>query len=186
MSIADRVRFLVSLWNRPKMTGAVAPSSAALGKLMASFVDPNDPLPVLELGPGTGVMTRALIERGIPPSRIVAIEYGPEFVAMIRERFPGVRVVQGDAFDLDASIPAGLDKFSAIVSSLPLPQRSEAERQQLVMKGLARMAKGKPFIQFSYLKNGPVPVLAGGFTAEVSHWIWGNIPPARVWRYRAA
>ncbi|HZP20819.1 MAG TPA: methyltransferase domain-containing protein [Bauldia sp.] len=185
MSVADRFRFLVSLWNRPKMTGAVAPSSAALCALMASYVDPNDPLPILELGPGTGVVTRALIERGVPPDRIVAIEYAPEFVALIRERFPGVRVVQGDAFDLDASLPPGFDRFAAIVSSLPLPQRSEEERQRLVMSGLSRMAKGRPFIQFSYLKNGPVPVLTGGFTAEASHWIWGNIPPARVWRYRA-
>ena len=58
------------------------------------------------------------------------------------------------------------------------------ERQALILSGLSRMAKGKAFIQLSYLRKGPVPLVPGGFTAEISSWVWLNIPPARVWLYR--
>jgi phosphatidylethanolamine/phosphatidyl-N-methylethanolamine N-methyltransferase len=185
MPVGDRFRFLKSLWDRPAMTGAVAPSSAALARKMASYVDPNDRLPVIELGPGTGVVTRALLERGVKPSRIIAIEYSPEFCRLLRERFPGVTVIEGDAFDLAGTLPKGkADRVSAVVSSLPLPARSVEERQALILSGLSRMAKGKAFIQFSYLRKGPVPLVPGGFTAEISSWVWLNIPPARVWLYR--
>jgi phosphatidylethanolamine/phosphatidyl-N-methylethanolamine N-methyltransferase len=133
------------------------------------------------------VVTKALIERGVKPSRIIAIEYSPEFCGLLRARFPGVTVIQGDAYDLGRTLPKGkAGRVSAIVSSLPLPARSVEDRQALIMEGLSRMAKSKPFIQFSYLRKGPVPVLPGGFTAEISSWIWWNIPPARVWLYRSA
>jgi phosphatidylethanolamine/phosphatidyl-N-methylethanolamine N-methyltransferase len=187
MGWGDQIRFLKSLWDRPAMTGAVAPSGKALARKMAAYIDPNDTLPVIELGPGTGVVTRALIERGVKPSRIIAIEYSGEFCKLLRERFPGVTVIEGDAFDLKRTLPAGrAEKVSAVVSSLPLPARSVEERQALIMSGLARIPRGGPFVQFSYLKNGPVPPLAGGFVAEVSTWTWLNIPPARVWLYRRA
>jgi len=145
----DQLRFLMSLAARPRMTGAIAPSGPALAKMMASHVDPNGTLPVIELGPGTGVVTRALIEHGVAPGRIVAIEYSPEFCAMIRERFPGVTVIEGDAYDLDRTLG-----------------------------GRA------PFIQFSYIRKGPIFPVPPTFTAEASGWIWKNAPPARVWLYR--
>lgn len=187
MALGDQFRFLKSLWDRPAMTGAVAPSGKALARKMAAHVDPNGTLPIIELGPGTGVVTRALLDRGVKASRIIAIEYSPEFCRLLRERFPGVTVIEGDAFDLDGTLPNGrADRVAAVVSSLPLPARSVEERQALIMNGLARIPGGGPFIQFSYLRHGPVPVLTGGFVADVSSWTWMNIPPARVWRYRRA
>jgi phosphatidylethanolamine/phosphatidyl-N-methylethanolamine N-methyltransferase len=187
MALGDQFRFLKSLWERPAITGAVAPSGAALARAMASNVDPNDTLPVIELGPGTGVVTRALIERGVKPARIIAIEWSAEFCGLLRERFPGITVIRGDAYDLPGTLPKGrAERASAVVSSLPLPARTVEERQALVMNGLSRMTRGKPFIQFSYMRQSPVPLLAGGFTAETSRWIFRNIPPARVWLYRLA
>lgn len=182
--IADEARFLHSLVTRPRTTGAISPSGPALTKRMAGHVSPDEDLPVIELGPGTGVVTKALIERGVKPSRIIAIEYSPEFCAMIRERFPGVTVIEGDAYDLDRTLGGRVDRVSSVISSLPLVARPLEDRIRLVEAGLARMAKGKPFIQFSYLRKGPIEEAPPSFTMEVSPWIWMNIPPARVWLYR--
>jgi phosphatidylethanolamine/phosphatidyl-N-methylethanolamine N-methyltransferase len=181
----DQIRFLKSLAERPRMTGAIAPSGPALAKRMASHVDPDEDLPVIELGPGTGVVTRALIERGVAPKRIIAIEYSPDFCRLLGERFPGVTVIKGDAYDLDATLPKSqVARASAVVSSLPLVARPLHEREALIEMGLARLAPENAFIQFSYLRNGPVAGIPGRFTAEASPWIWMNLPPARVWLYR--
>ncbi|MEX2276767.1 MAG: SDR family oxidoreductase, partial [Cucumibacter sp.] len=105
----DQLRFLASLVRRPRMTGAIAPSGPALAKRMASHVDPNDTLPVIELGPGTGVVTKALIERGVKPSRIISIEYSPDFCRLLRQRFPGVTVIEGDFSRAEPALPGPFD-----------------------------------------------------------------------------
>lgn len=183
--LRDQLLFLRGLIVDPAKTGAVLPSGRALARLMASQVDPNDPLPVLELGPGTGVVTKALIERGVAPERILAIEYNADFCRLIADRLPGVTVVQGDAYDLGSGAADRLGgPFSAVVSSLPLLTRPEEVRVALIDAGLSRMAPGGKFIQFSYSFFPPVKPVAGLFTVEKSRWVIGNLPPARVWTYR--
>ena len=185
-ALRDEIRFLRGLVARPRTTGAISPSGPALTRAMASHVDPSETLPVIELGPGTGVVTKALLARGVDPKRIIAIEYSPEFCRLIRERFPGVTVIEGDAYDLDRTLGNRVDRIAAVVSSLPLVARPLDDRIRLIEAGLARMAPGRPFIQFSYLVKGPVEGVPGRFTAEASRWIWMNLPPARVWLYRRA
>ena len=180
----DQVRFLKSLAERPRMTGAIAPSGPALAKRMASHVDPAGTLPIVELGPGTGVVTKALIERGVAPERIIAIEYSPEFCAMIRQRFPGVTVIEGDAYDLGGTLGGRAPRVANVVSSLPLVARPLEDRVRLVEAGLARTVGGGPFIQFSYTFNGPIYPIPSSFRGEASGWILMNMPPARVWLYR--
>ena len=185
-ALRDEIRFLRGLVARPRTTGAISPSGAALTRAMAGHVDPSETLPVIELGPGTGVVTKALLARGVDPKRIIAIEYSPEFCRLLRQRFPGVTVVEGDAYDLDRTLGNRVDRIAAVVSSLPLVARPLPDRIRLIEAGLARMAPGKPFIQFSYLVKGPLEGVPGRFTAEASRWIWMNLPPARVWLYRRA
>ena len=181
---SDRLRFLAGLVARPRHTGAIAPSSAALARAMAAEVDPNADLPVLELGPGTGVVTEALVARGIAPGRITSVEYDPDFAALVRARCPGVRVIRGDAFDLDRTLGdrAG-DKLSAIVSSLPLVNFPAAMGNALLQDAFDRLAPGAPFVQFSYRLKPPVAP-PPGVTLRRAAVIWLNIPPARVWVYR--
>jgi phosphatidylethanolamine/phosphatidyl-N-methylethanolamine N-methyltransferase len=184
---SDRLAFLKSLAGNPRLTGAVAPSGPALSRLMASFVDPDDDKPILELGPGTGVVTAALIERGIAPEKIVAIEFNPDFCGLLRGRFDGMAVVEGDAYDLGTTLPADRSgPFSAVVSSLPLLTRPPETRLALVEQALDRMPAGAPLIQFSYSLFPPVKPVAGRFTVERSKWVVMNLPPARVWVYRRA
>lgn len=183
----ERFAFLKSLVDSPALTGAIAPSGPALSRRMASFADPDDPLPVLELGPGTGAVTTALIERGIAPERIVAVEFNPAFCSLLGERFAGVTIVPGDAYDLAATLPADRSgPFSAVISSLPLLTRPPEVRRKLVEQALDRMAPGGQFIQFSYSLLPPVTPVPGRFTVARSKWVMMNLPPARVYIYRCA
>ncbi len=112
--------FLRGLIANPTGVGAIAPSSPALARAVAAQVDPAREGAVLELGPGTGSMTRELIARGISPDRMVAIEWDANFAKAIAAEFPGVNVIRGDAFDLDSTLPKrGLAQFAAIVSGIP-------------------------------------------------------------------
>jgi phosphatidylethanolamine/phosphatidyl-N-methylethanolamine N-methyltransferase len=105
--IDDEVRFIRSWLERPLATGAVMPSGKPLARAMAHCVDPNPPGPVIELGPGTGAVTAALVERGIKPSRMVLVEFNPTFCRLLRTRYPEATVVQGDAYRLVALIVGG-------------------------------------------------------------------------------
>lgn len=184
-SFADQVRFLRNWAAKPLTTGAVSPSGRALTRLMASFVDPADPKPVIELGPGTGVVTEALLERGVPPKRIVSIEYNPDFCKLLRHRFADVRFIEGDAYTLNATLGRSIEgDFDAVISSLPLFTRPPEMRHALITDALARLPIGRPFIQFSYALVPPVPAEPGRFTVEHTPWVLMNLPPARVWLYR--
>ena len=139
--LADNLRFLRALIARPKNVGAVAPSSRGLARAIARQLDPTLPGPVLELGPGTGVITQGLLERGFAADRLTTIEYDPEFAAGIARRFPGVHVIQGDAFDLARTLGArGAEPFAGIVSGLPLLNFPMAQRRALVDGALDRLA----------------------------------------------
>lgn len=180
----DRIRFLARMIARPVHTGAIAPSSRALGHAMAAEIDPCNGLPVLELGPGTGVVTEALLERGIAPERLTAIEYDAGFAALVQQRFPKMRVIQGDAFDLDRTLGVR-EPLAAVVSSLPLINFPNEMRSTLLENIFARLAPGAPFVQFSYRLSPPVAP-PRHMTVSRAAVIWLNLPPARVWVYRRA
>lgn len=183
----DDARFLKSWIDDPLRTGSVTPSSPFLARRMASFVDPSVPGPVIEIGPGTGPVTEALIERGIDESRLILVEYSPEFCTLLRERFPRATVVEGDAYALSTTLAGHLsEKAVAVVSSLPLFTRPPATRTALVKDAFTLLIQDAPFIQFTYSVISPVPRKGSGLKAMVSDWVLRNIPPARVWVYRRA
>ena len=183
-TLNDNLRFLRALIARPKNIGAVAPSSRALGRAIARQLDPARPGPVLELGPGTGVVTAAILDRGIGPERLTVIEYDSEFAAAIAARFQGVHVIQGDAFDLNRTLGARpAEPFAGIVSGIPLLNFPVPRRRAYVEALTARLAPGAPLIQFSYGMHAPV-VPPAGHGVACAALVWANIPPARVWVYR--
>ena len=101
--------------------GAVMPSGRVLARTMAQYVDIDSDAPVIELGPGTGAITNALIAHGVDQKRLVLVEYNPGFCALLRDRYPQAKVVQGDAYKLRDSLWNVLDvPASAVVSGLPL------------------------------------------------------------------
>ena len=182
--MSDTLRFIGRLITQPKTVGAIAPSSKALGRAMAAQIDPGAQGPVLELGPGTGVATAALIERGIAPERIVAVEYNQDFAALIASRYRGVHVIAGDAFDLGKTFGNRFsEKFIGAVSGVPLLNFNVAQRQTFLSGVLARLKPGAPYVQFSYGLHCPVAPPEGVNVTQAAY-IFFNLPPARVWVYR--
>jgi phosphatidylethanolamine/phosphatidyl-N-methylethanolamine N-methyltransferase len=185
---ADEARFIKTLLESPRLTGAVSPSGRSLARAMARAVDPRQPGFVIELGPGTGPVTRALIEHGVPSERLVLVEYERAFCQLLVQRFPGVRLIQGDAYCLsDTLAELSGQPIKAVVSSLPLLNQPPPRRCKLLADAFSLMGPHGVFVQFTYGVVSPMPRQVGALrvSAEASAPIWLNLPPARVWTYRA-
>jgi phosphatidylethanolamine/phosphatidyl-N-methylethanolamine N-methyltransferase len=185
----DDAKFLKNWLDSPLKLGAVTPSGPFLARRMAEAVDPAIPGPVIELGPGTGPVTEALLERGVAPERLVLIEFNPEFCELLRERFKGVTVIEGDAYAMDETLAGRLSgelaqPAAALVSSLPLTTRPVKARLDMFARAKTLMRADAPFIQFTYGVASPLPIKAAGVIATKSDWVLRNIPPAQVWTYR--
>jgi phosphatidylethanolamine/phosphatidyl-N-methylethanolamine N-methyltransferase len=181
----DEVRFIRSWIERPLSTGAVTPSGKILARTMARYVDPNSIGPVVELGPGTGPVTEALVEAGVNPARLVLVESNPAFCRILRARYPDATLVQGDAYGARRLLQTLLlQPAAAMVSGLPLITKPVRMRLRLIRDAFDLMVPGAPFVQFTYAVASPLPKRFGGFSVEASERIWMNIPPARVWVYR--
>jgi phosphatidylethanolamine/phosphatidyl-N-methylethanolamine N-methyltransferase len=183
----DEVRFIRSWIERPLSIGAVTPSGKILARAMARYVDPNSNGPVVELGPGTGPVTEALVEAGVDPSRLVLVEFNPTFCRILRSRYPDATLVQGDAYSMRRLLETLLlQPAAAVVSGLPLVTKPIKMRLRLIRDAFDLMLPGAPFVQFTYSVAAPLPKRLGGFSVEASERIWMNLPPARVWVYRRA
>ena len=192
-NLSDNVSFLRAMVERPEVVGAVSPSGPALARNMASYVDLSRDGLILELGPGTGPVTKALLAHGVPPSRLLLLEYDTKFCHLLRERFPNLTLVQGDAYDLKKTLNGHIGgRVSTIVSSLPLLMRPEPDRVELLYQAFDLMGPDGLFIQFTYrLAGSPIPLHASHgsgsrFVGKSGAPILFNFPPARVWRYRVA
>jgi phosphatidylethanolamine/phosphatidyl-N-methylethanolamine N-methyltransferase len=187
--LGDETAFFRKLIENPRLTGAVAPSGPYLARAMAKAASPalREGL-VIELGPGTGPVTRALVEHGFTRDRLVLVEYDPNFCRLLRQRFSPATVVQGDAYDLPRTLAAFWGKrVTAIVSSLPLLNETPARRFKLFEDAFELMGPQGLFVQFTYGLKSPIPreACVNRFAGRCSAPIWRNIPPARVWSYRA-
>lgn len=183
--IDDEFRFFRSWIEKPLAIGAVTPSGKALARTMAAYVDPRAPGPIVELGPGTGPVTEALVAQGVDPSRLVLVEFDPTFCRLLRKRYPTATVVQGDAYSLRALLSSILHSpAAAVVSGLPLFTKPLKLRLRLLYEAFALMAPGAPFVQFTYAAASPIPRSLDRVRSQASERIWANIPPARVWVYR--
>jgi len=181
----DEVKFIRSWIEKPISTGAVMPSSRVLARAMARYVDPQSNGPVIELGPGTGPVTQALVRQGIDPARLVLVEFNPDFCRLLRARYPAATIVQGDAYRLRRLLDGYVDEpAAAVVSGLPLVTKPLRTRLRLISDAMTLLAAGAPFVQFTYAMVPPIPKGLSGVRAEASELIWMNLPPARVWVYR--
>lgn len=181
----EEIRFFKGWIDGPKQVGAILPTSAITARRMASVINPRSGLPVLELGPGTGVITKAILGRGVQPENLVAIEYSSDFYQHLTHTYPGVRFINGDAFDLDRTLGDLKDlKFDSVISGIPLLNFPMQARIELLESLLDRMPPGRPVVQISY---GPVsPIVARPDRYHIQHFdfVVRNIPPAQLWVYR--
>lgn len=184
LRLDDEVRFLRSWIEKPLHMGAVMPSSKVLARTIARYVDPHFDGPVIELGPGTGAITDALIAHGVAEKRLVLVEFDPGFCALLRDRYPQATVIQGDAYNLDQTLSEMKEPAAAMVSGLPLVTKPMMIRMKLMRDAFLKMEAGAPFIQFTYSVAPPIPKSLPGIHTQASKRVWMNLPPARVWVYR--
>lgn len=173
----------------PRHMGAIAPSAPALARAMARAAQTeltNGDL-VVELGPGTGSVTRALIATGVPEERLVLVERDRHLHAWLERQFPRAEVVLSDARQLDEILPAGeAGRVSTVVSSLPLNSLPRNERDEIVRAALRVLADDGALVQYSYGVPSPLPCEALGLTGRRFAFAAANLPPATVWRYSRA
>jgi phosphatidylethanolamine/phosphatidyl-N-methylethanolamine N-methyltransferase len=182
----EEIRFLKGFFESPFRVASPLPSGRKLARTVAAQIDRMRLEPVLELGPGTGAVTQAIVERGIPESHVYAIERDSNFAAHLRTRFSRMHVLEGDAFAFEeVLLRDGYDGlFSAVVCGVPVLGETAETRRQLLEDGLNRLAPGCPFVQFSYSRKPPID--PGDIaTVERAAKVWSNIPPLQVWVYRA-
>lgn len=180
----DEIRFFKGWIDKPRAVGSIVPTSSFTARKMASVVNPDSGLPVLELGPGTGVITRAILARGVKPENLWSIEYSADFVEHLKEIFPAVNIVQGDAFNLDAALPEKGMAFDSVVSGVPLLNFPVEQRVRYIESLLDRIPAGRPIVQLTYGPLSPVPPRRGNYSVEHFDFIVRNLPPTQLWIYR--
>jgi phosphatidylethanolamine/phosphatidyl-N-methylethanolamine N-methyltransferase len=177
--------FLGRWLKAPHRIGALAPSSRYLGRAMARQIDIRHSRLVIELGGGTGSITRALLAAGLAPEKLIVVESDDKLHRLLSERFPQLRVVHGDAAHLVQLLrPLGISAVSAIVSSLPLLSMPKRLRHRIVEQSFALLGERGTLVQFTYGIASPLPEREFPVAGKVMTLVWRNIPPAFVWRYQ--
>ena len=174
--------FLGEVLRHPMEVVAIAPSSAAVARRMTEGLD-GITGPVVEIGSGTGSFTRAILARGIRPAQLTLMETNARFCDSLKRQFPGVRVLNRPAQDIDQ---IGLDGIAAVISGVPILARPTIQRE-VVGRAFSVMAPDGMFSQITYSLNAPIgPAMQRelGLRAEKRARVWANLPPARVFVFR--
>ena len=187
---AGTALFLKRWLRRPFATGAVVPSGRLLAKAMAAAtraVIADRPGHVIELGAGTGGVTKALLAAGIAAERLVLVERDPEFATFLRRHFDGPRIVEGDAARLPRLLADhGIAPIAAVVSSLPMLSLPAEVVNGIVAGAFEALPRGAALVQFTYGPKPPIPrALRERLRLDGAHGkrIWRNVPPAVVWTF---
>jgi phosphatidylethanolamine/phosphatidyl-N-methylethanolamine N-methyltransferase len=172
----------------PLRLGTLVPSSRAVGRLVAAQLKGRKPGYVVEVGGGTGVITRALLAAGVSPDRLLVVEIDPEMADYLRRGLRGVRVVTGDALKLSSLLPAGwVGRVDTVISGVPMTMLSVAGQRELIDAFLAVLAPTGRYLQYTHSMTGsPVRTKRLGLKGKRLGTTLGNFPPASVYTYRRA
>jgi phosphatidylethanolamine/phosphatidyl-N-methylethanolamine N-methyltransferase len=183
-SAAARAWLFFRRWlANPLEMGSIVPSSPALGRRVAAAVRAGPAGAVIELGAGTGAITRAMLEGGISPARLTVIEIVPEMASILRATYPGVTVLCGDAWRLPSLLGAEqVGRIGSVVCGIPLVLLPLA-RQRALVEAIEAVAPGRGFLHYTYCITSPLPARRLGLTGKRIAWTPANLPPASVWRY---
>ena len=183
-TVSNAALFFKRWLANPLQMGSIIPSSPSLCNRIAALVERSEDEVVLELGAGTGVVSRALLAAGVPADRLVVVEIVPEMADHLRSVLPGVSVVSGDAFALPDALPKRLHgKVGTAICGIPLVLLP-TERQRQFVEAIEAVAPGRGFLLYSYCVTSPLPYRELGLEAKRMAWTPLNFPPASVWRYR--
>jgi phosphatidylethanolamine/phosphatidyl-N-methylethanolamine N-methyltransferase len=181
--IANPAMFFRRWLANPLQMGSIVPSSRALCRRVVAQVRRAPDEAVLELGAGTGVISRAMLAGGVPAEQLVVVEIVPDMAKHLRRMLPGVSVIEGDARSLPSLLPERFqNRIGTVVCGIPLVLLPVAEQARFV-EAMEAVAPGKGFLHFSYCITSPLPWRKHGLVARRESWTPINFPPASVWRY---
>lgn len=175
----DLSLFLKQLILRPKEISAAIPSSRRLARMMADAV-PDITGSIAELGPGTGRITQALLDRGANPQNLSLFEINTVFAGHLMTKFSGVSVYNQPAQDMTAT---GLNNLSAVVSGLPFLSIPFPIQREIIRASFDVLAPDGVYIQFTYGRKLPIhPEIIHEHSLSAKRFgiVWGNLPPAQV------
>ncbi|MFD2056714.1 class I SAM-dependent methyltransferase [Mesorhizobium calcicola] len=184
MPASDALSFLAAWTVAPFRVGSVTPSSSSLAALMTRDIGLGTG-PVLELGPGTGPFTRAMLARGVNEEDLTLIESDPDFAALLRRRFPAARLFEMDAVGLCQLSLFQRPVFGAAVSGLPFRLISPRKTHAILDGVFANLRPGGALYQFTLGRRCPFDQsLLDRLDLEVTRvgHTFRNFPPATVYR----
>lgn len=181
--VADASVFFALWLQRPLRIAAANPSSDRLADAIAAQVDLKRAGPVLELGAGTGSLTRGLIRAGCPAERIIAVEREHGLAKILRRKLPAIRVIEDDAARIAHHPALRTQPLSAVVSSLPIKWFSPAEQEAVVRPCLDRLGIAGRFTQLTNGFRSPLAMDQLGIVGREVARVWFNLPPAQIWCY---
>jgi len=185
-SVADPGLFFRRWLTNPLQMGSVVPSSAALCARLVRQTRRAPDEAVLELGAGTGVISRALLASGVPADRLFVVEIAPSMAAHLRRVLPGARVIEGDASRLPDLVPADWHgRIGTVICGIPLVLLPFSEQRRFIA-AMQAVAPGRGFLHFSYCATSPISRRRHLLNARREAWTPLNFPPASVWRYMPA
>jgi phosphatidylethanolamine/phosphatidyl-N-methylethanolamine N-methyltransferase len=169
----------------PLQLASPIPSSPALGRLIATHLRDRRGGLTVEIGGGTGVITRELLAAGVAPDHLLVIEIDAEMAGYLRGTLPEARVVTGDARELpDLLPPAWRGRVDTVVSGVPMTVLSAANQRALIDAVFGVLAPGGRFLQYTFSLGGsPIRAKRLGLTGRRLGTTFGNFPPASVWMY---
>ncbi len=182
--VEERELFFKQWLRSPRSMGSIIPSSRALARAVARETVWRPGAFVVELGGGTGAITRGLLEAGIPPEHLLVVELDRPLYEYLRDTFRECRVVQGDATRLDEILTRqGIARVSTVVSGLPMVNMPKDFKRAVIDQAFRAVGPDGVVLQYSYSPVCPIPAAELGVEARIARWVPWNVPPAAVWRY---
>ncbi len=181
--------FITSWAKNPRLVGSVLPSQPTLTNAMANLVDLSVEGSIIEIGAGTGVVTKPLLKR-VGRDRLLVIERNEHLFNILRKTFPDANILLEDAQHLPQIMARhGVVKINSIVSSLPFLTIPDDLGEMIFAEMVRAIGKNGKIIQFSFGLKSPISkewLENHGMKGSCAKTIFAHIPPAKVWVYTAA
>lgn len=176
--------FILEFIRSPKTVGAICPCSKKLAYKVAEYATFTKNEFVLEIGAGTGCITESLLAKGVNPNKLILIEQSATLVAHLKNKFPSLTVIQGDAANLVDILPQAVkSNVGCIVSSIPMLSLPKDTVRAVVNQIRIILRSRGLFIQYTYGVSKKTLPFCDGFKASLAKIVWFNVPPARVIKF---
>lgn len=177
--------FYKTLFKDPRTVGSIFPSSPFLARAIAAFIAKNTRGFIVELGPGTGVVTKQILKCGIPAKQMVLIEHSTSLAKALSNKFPEIETIHGNATHLVDLLGERKSEVAVIVSSLPFLTLPEETTQKIIDQIEKTLKPGGYYIQYTYGTRHSRFDEKKTFVKIASRRVWLNLPPARVDVFKA-